>query len=265
MKNITICITSCGELTRRDCFKAIRGFKNQVEIIEIKDVCPQIKALNLMISKVQTEYFIPLDADMILYPDAWNRISEALFVHRLDHQWHSILFPLWDTLTEKKILALKLLRTKVLKENPFKDSPTPDVEHFQRLTNLGYSCIQEYLSSEPIGDHVIKGKRFCYYKFRDVYQTYRTYNFEWDNGAFMGGDDLQSRAKAHFDFFLTKFLETGKKDYLNCIAGMMDGILSVLKYKSKSLGKKKYKIKSNDAIEVFMDWYNGMNSAEMLF
>jgi len=254
MKDITFVLMTCGELTEQKCLESIRPFRDQVEFCEVRNVCPQIKALNQMIESVQTEYFIPLDADMILYDDAWDRISNAWRKHWRNPEWHSILFPLWDTLTERRILALKLMRTSVMKANMFSESATPDVEHYQRLTSQGYVCIHDYLKQKPIGDHVVVGEHFCYHKYRDVYQTYRSHNFEWDSGAFMGGDDLKSRAKAHYDFFFTKWLVTGNDDYLFCIAGMMDGILSPVENKSKSLEVVEHYIPRDYAIEAYWKW-----------
>lgn len=255
MNEVTFVLLTCGEKTERLCLQAIEPFRQYVDFVEIRNVFPQIKALNKMIESVKTQYFVPIDADMVLNSDAWRRLSAALDKYRFREGWHSILFPLWDTLTERRILALKLLKTSVMKENPFHDSPTPDVEHFKRLTAQGYSCVQEFLKEHPIGKHIIKGKHFCYNKFRDVYQTYRAHNFEWDSGIFMGGDDLESKAKAHFDFFLRKYMETENKDYLHCIAGMMDGIISPLENRSKTLERGRYRMNSKYIIETFFNWY----------
>jgi hypothetical protein len=253
--DLTLVLMTCGEETEKECLKSIEPFINEVKFFEVRNVFPQIKALNQMIEQVQTEFFIPLDADFILDKDAWSRIKNAINKNAHDKNWHSILFKLWDTLTQKEILALKILRTKIMKENPFVESATPDVEHYKRLTSLGHTCIHDYLKLRPIGKHVIKGKHFCYFKFRDVYQTYRLNGFEWDSGVFMGGFDLRSKAKAHFDFFMWMYIKTNNEDYLNCISGMMDGILSPLENKSKTLQKKEYKIETNMALETFLNWY----------
>lgn len=269
MNDLTIVLMTCGEHSEKECLAAIDSFKNHVDFFEIRNVCPQIKALNQMIEGVKTEFFIPLDADIILYDDAWARIKNAINRNRHNEKWHSILFNLWDVLTERNILALKILRTSISKANMFIDSPTPDVEHYQRLTNQGYTCIHDYLKQKPIGKHLVSGKHFCYYKYRDVYQTYRSHNFEWDSGIFMGGYDLRSKAKAHFDFFLYKWISTQNDDYIHCIAGMMDGIISPLQNKSKTLGDKIYCVDSKNAIDVFLQWYSEPlfcnNSADLIF
>jgi hypothetical protein len=246
---------TCGELSEKRCLRAIKPFRDEIEFFEVRNIYPQIKALNKMIRGVKTEFFIPLDADIVLNENAWAIIKNALNKHRHNPKWHSILFHLWDTLTERKILALKLLRTKIAKEHPFKESATPDVEHYQRLTDNGYTCIHDYLKLPPIGKHIVKGKVFCYHKYRDVYQTYKAHGFEWDSGAFLGGDDLFERAKAHFHYFLYKWIKTGKKDYLWCIAGMMDGITSSTDNKSKDYTRRECPMDIKAGIHIFMDWY----------
>lgn len=255
MKELTFVLMTCGEETEAECLAAIEPFRDEIEFFEVRNVFPQITALNRMIEGVRTEFFIPLDADMVLEPDAWPRIKNALNRNRHNPQWHSILFKLYDTLTEREILALKILRAKVAKEHMFVESATPDVEHYQRLTAAGYTCIHDYLKQWPIGRHIVRGHHFCYNKYRDVYQTYRSHNFEWDSGAFMGGTDLRTRAKAHFDYFMCKWLETENKDYLSCIGGMLDGITSPLEHKSKTLEKREYRFKNEEAIHHFMEWW----------
>lgn len=256
MKELTLALMTSGEESEAECLAAVQNFRSKVAWVEIRNVFPQIKALNQMIDAVQTEFFIPLDADIVLQPDAYDRICYAIYKHRADPKWHSILFPLWDRLTEKKILALKILRSAVAKAHPFVESATPDVEHYTRLTNAGFTCIGDYLNTAPIGEHVVKGHRFCYNKYRDVYLTYRSHVKEWDPGVFMGGDTLREKAKRHFDYFLTKWVVTDNEDYLHAIAGMTDGLTTQVDHKSKSLDPTiGYRIPTKDAFGLFMKWY----------
>src|SRR5574343_24788 len=103
--NITFVLMTCGEETEQECLESISSFRDQIILKEVRNVYPQIKALNQMIECVDTEYFIPLDADMILEHDAWSRIKQAINKYSHDPNWHSILFSLWDVLTERKIWA----------------------------------------------------------------------------------------------------------------------------------------------------------------
>ena len=58
----------------------------------------------------------------------------------------------------------------------------------------------------------------------------------------------------HYDFFLYKWIMTNNPDYLCSIAGMMDGILSTVENKSKSLENRQYFIDKNYAIEAYLKW-----------
>ena len=264
MRDVTLVLMTCGELTESECLDAASPFfDNGCEFAEVRNVTPQIIALNQMIDSVRTEFFIPLDADMVLSGNAYRRVRNGLSKNRHRSDWHSILWPLWDTLTERKILALKLLRTSCMKSNPFRESATPDVEHYGRLTKEGYVCIHDYLKQEPIGRHVVRGPRFCYHKLRDVYQTLRSHQFEWDSGVFLGGDDLKSRAKCHFDYFLRKWIATSDDDYLHCISGMMDGILSPSENRSKVLDDTPLAISIEAGFHLFCDWYYGSAAARL--
>lgn len=264
-KDITLCLMTCGELTEGECLAAIAPWRDRIVLQEVRNVYPQITALNQMISQAETPYLVPLDADIILRPNAYERIRMAVDKYSFDDDWHSIIFPLYDTLTQRKILALKVLRTKVVQDVSFEESATPDVTHFKRLTDAGYRCIDRYLSRDVIGDHVIRGPHFCYHKYRDVYQTLRSHGWEWDSGVFLGGRTLEEMAKNHYDFFLTEYILQSNDDYLYCIAGMLDGITSPIAHKSKSLAPREFAVKAEFAIDEFLRWYRDRQATHMLF
>lgn len=247
----TFCLMTCGEKTEEACLRAIKPFRSKIVLQEVRNVFPQIKALNKMLTQVETPYLVPLDADMILNHDAYDRVRFVIDKHSHDPHWHSILFKLYDTLTEKEILALKVLRTSVMKEHMFAESATPDIEHFKRLTDAGYTCIDKYLKKSTIGKHVVTGKKFCYNKYRDVYMTLRSHGFEWDNGVFMGGETILEKSLTHFNYFLYKWLSTNDSDYIWCIGGMADGLLSPIEHKSKTLEEKPYRYEKDMVLDAF--------------
>ena len=254
---VTFCMTVCGEQTEQDCLKAIKSCRNQFVFQEVRNVSPQIKALNQMLTQCETEYLVPLDADMILHEGFAERISKAVDEMDDDSMCHSTLFSLWDTLTDQKIYALKLLRTSIMQENLFSETCTPDVEHYTRLQSQGYHTINLFDESS-IGNHVVKGPYFCHQKYRDVYQTMRSHQRVWCNGV-AKGESIRECAFNHYHFFINKYKKTQDEDYLSCIAGMVDGITSELEHKSKSLDRPMKPMHEVD--KLFLTWYlkNEMN------
>lgn len=243
-----------GEETAQDCLSAIDPYIQNFTFQKVINVSPQIKALNQMLEQVETEFLIPLDADMILKPNAPERIIRAIKDHP-EKDWHSILFPLWDTFTQRKIYALKVLRVEVMKKYMFKDSRTPDVEHFTRLTEAGYKSVN-YFEEDVIGDHVLKGAKFCYHKYKDVYLTLRQHNKEWDSGVFLGGRTLKEKSKKHFDFFVFNRIMGDNEDYSWALAGMVDGITMPVDALSKDLSENLPDSYDN-AIDRYLSWYMG--------
>jgi len=256
MSSITVCLISCGEFTEDKCRASIEQFRRRAVFKEVLYVYPQIKALWKMIEQTTTDYLIPVDSDMILNPDALDRIEQAISENQSN--WHSILFPLYDTLTKRKIFALKVLKMKVMREFSFAETATPDVEHFKRLTEAGYSCISKF-EEDPIGTHNVVGPKFCYHKYLDVYRTLKVYGFEWDNGVFMGGETILEKSKKHYDYFLKEWILTQNEDYLWCIAGMLDGLISETYNKSKSL-KDMPEIDIRLIIDRYTAWYQSSQS-----
>lgn len=250
---VEFCHIYCGELTKQDCLNSLVPFIDRIKLTYINNIKPQVRALNTMLSIVSQDFFVELDSDMILNENALDRIEGAIEKHKHDPSWHSILFKLYDTFTGKEILALKVMRSKIMKQFLFKDTPTPDVEHYASLQGAGYRCIDEYLPTNPIGKHILKGNNMCYHKYKDVYSTLIHHKREWDNAVFMGGKTVRDKSKRHFDYFLYMYSITNNDDYLAAIVGMVDGLTNS-DSKSKSINKSE--IYTRDCIDRYFDYYN---------
>jgi hypothetical protein len=224
MQNITICLIACGEATEGDCRAAL---KDNFVFQEVINVTPQASANNQMVRQCRTEFLVPVDADMILYRGYPSRIMNAIERYS-NENWYQILFPLWDCLFEKSVLALKVNKTIVLQENCYHDIRVQDIEHFRRMKKMGYHVINlKDRGEKPIGDHVVVGAKSCYLRMKDIYLSHRYYGL---NNAI-----IIDKAKNDYKFFLSKYHKTKNDDYLYCIAGMYDGLINATDMdKSKS-------------------------------
>lgn len=260
MKEHTFCLMTCGEETEAECVSVIKGWLDHIVFQEVRNITPAYKALNQMFDQCETRFLTPLDADMILHADALERMREKIDVLQDDNKWHTILFPLWDTLTQEKIYALKIFNMDAMRSIPYKDDPCPDIQHFKDLTAAGLRSIDFY-HEEPIGKHVVQGKFFCYAKYRDLYLTARSRPRDILENHFKGGRTLRERARLHHAFFVDRYKETGNEDYLYCIGGMLEGLTATLTYKSKNLGDREmvyeYYIGQGEPIlsGAFNQWY----------
>lgn len=138
MSDITAVVLTIGEETTQ---RALDSLKRQTvlpeEIIVIRDVTPFHKALNLGASKVQTEFFIQVDSDMILDENC----LEDLRGHMIeDNNLGIVVGPLRDTLVEL-ISGVKMFRKKCFEKIQFKNSVSPDTDFYNDIEKYGWKCI----------------------------------------------------------------------------------------------------------------------------
>lgn len=244
----------CGEETERECVAAISGNIDKFfRFYEVRGITPASKALNEMLTRCDTDYLVPLDADMILYPGYEARLRGKIEENRHRKGWHSILFPLWDTLTREKIMALKIFNMSEVRKFPYKDDPCPDILHYREFTDGKLEAV-DCIAEDPIGDHVVRGNYYCYAKYRDLYNVHRVHPHAVLPSHFKGGNNIKERAENHRKFFAKMHSETGNEDYRYCLAGMADGLTSPKKIASKNL-KEPMRIPIEDADRIFEQWH----------
>lgn len=133
MSDITAVVLTIGEDTTE---RAIESLKRQTvppeEVIVIENVAPFHKALNLGASKVKTEYFVQVDADMIL--DA-NCLEELRSCFRKDTGL--VAGYLRDEVMGRQS-GVKMFRTKCFEAAKFKDTISPDTDFAEDLRRQGY-------------------------------------------------------------------------------------------------------------------------------
>jgi hypothetical protein len=241
MVDLTLCLITCGEDTEKECLQAIQHESANFAFEEVRNVRPQAAANNMVMDKVKTKYFIPLDSDIVLYPDFLTRIRKYIESYK-NETWYHICIPLYDTLSERKIMSLKVMRHDVLASNPYKDVRVPDIEHYRRLEAMGYKNINLYNQVEPIGDHVVRGPQRCYFRYKDTYLAYRLY---W------GDEHARKKSYIDYKFFIEKHGKTDNSDFLYCLAGMTDGLTrSEDMHKSKDMNEQMV-ISPEDCLKIY--------------
>lgn len=263
--DVTFCLMTCGEETELDCLGAIH-FEKELGAFryqEVRNLSPASVALNAMFDQCETRFLVPLDADMVLYLGYWDRIRDKIQQHQDKNDWHSILFPLWDVFTQRKILALKVFNMGAMKEIKYPDDACPDILHYRMLEQAGLKC-WNYFDEDPIGDHIIRGKYFCYAKYRDLYMVHRVHPQYALDSHFQGGRNIKEKSRNHADFFRQRLELTGNEDYLYAFAGMVEGLTAPIKCTSKDLSDREMRVSIDEVEEIYQDWYS-KNKSDRIF
>ena len=136
MSDVTALVLTMGENTTQ---RAIDSLGSQTllpeEITVIKDVSPFHKALNLGASKVKTDFFIQVDADMVLDRSCLEDLRKCM-----DENVGIVLGRLRDPMVGR-IAAVKIFRQECFEKVQFRNSISPDTDFYADILEYGWSRI----------------------------------------------------------------------------------------------------------------------------
>lgn len=221
--SLTVFLISSGEATRAAALDALRAQDCLFVLKEIRDVAPMDRAFQAMIDTCQTEYYIQVDGDMILYPHAvremHRRFQSKKFTSSFDgkscerRKTAMLFFPLWDCHLERQITGIKIYQHAILRNFPYESDFSCEVTQVDRMRSAGFHIAYQ---DELLGQHGTE------WTAQQVFERYRRLFAKREIYSKVGHDYEWLRP------FPEKFIETFRKsgslvDYwahAGCIAGI---------------------------------------------
>lgn len=160
----TVFVLTVDDPALAACLQAIHkqeGPPFKLEII--RNVCPFSAAAQRMITECRTEYFIQVDEDMVLQPDAVASM-EAVIAAAPDDVG-MVCFHLFDEDRDVRIQGVKIYRTTLMKSLSFRDVKASEMD---LLTQMGRQGINWILHPD------IKGRHGTIYTPETIYRRYKT-------------------------------------------------------------------------------------------
>ncbi|MDO9117773.1 MAG: glycosyltransferase [Nitrospira sp.] len=203
----TVFLLTVGDPTFQACQESVEQQTGATFKIEtIQDVCPFSAAAQEMIVRCTTPYFIQVDEDMVLHPDAVGRMEQAMT--QAPAEVGMICFHLYDEDRECPIQGIKIYRTELMKRLAFRDLKASEMN---LLDQMGEQGIRWILHPDALGRH---GTR---YTPETIYRRYKTmYEKDIRQWNLLTAD---IHRKAH------KFRETGDILQLFALLGAAHGII----------------------------------------
>jgi hypothetical protein len=214
---VTVFVTTVGdEPNFTHCMDALARQTSKTRIETIEHVAPMSAAFQRMLDRCETPYYVQVDEDMILDPDAvavlWQQI-EALSERCL-----MLAAALWDVDSDRAIYGVKIFRHPLVKLYPFRDTFSCEMDQVQRWQADGYSY-----DLLPLGDrsHCLGlhgahyNARTAFARWKRVVQKQRRYGWmSW----------IEPYHRAH----LERYRATGDSVHLACVIGMVAGLVGEL-------------------------------------
>ncbi len=222
----TVFILTVGDITFEKCQEALaRQTHSNFKLDIIRNVSPFSAAAQEMIRRCDTEYFIQVDEDMILYPHAVERM-EAIMDSAPDDVG-MICFFLYDEDRETNIQGIKIHRTRPMKGVSFKNLKASEMDLLEQMGRRG---IQWVAHPDVMGRHgTLYSVETIYHRYKSMYEKdIRTWNLlTWD-----------IRKKAG------KYAQTGDPLQLFALLGAAHGIINAPLAPDAEKDFKQYNLKS---------------------
>ena len=184
--------------------EAQRGTEFRLDII--RNVSPFSAAAQKMITDCTTEFFIQVDEDMVLQPDAVAAMEAVM--RKAPDDVGMICFHLYDEDRGINIQGVKIYRTALLKGLSFRDRKASEMDLLEQMERHGIKWI---LHPD------VKGRHGTFYTLETIYRRYKTM-YEKDIRQWnVLTADIRKKAE--------RFRETGDLLQLFAVLGGVHGIV----------------------------------------
>ncbi|MGD9849840.1 MAG: glycosyltransferase [Nitrospirales bacterium] len=224
----TVFIITVGDITFPACQEAIRLQDTQAFVLDIiRDVHPMSAAFQEMIKRCETKYFIQVDEDMILNPNAVRSMENLM--RQAPAQIGMICCHLYDEDRDLNIQGIKIYRTSAMRSLEFRNVKACEMD---LLEQMGIRNIRWVLHPS------VQGRHGTQYSPETIYRRYKSMYekdiLQWNDVT----GDIRRKAK--------QYRETGDLLALFALLGAVDGIVSVPNAKNQEKDYTQYNLKSLD-------------------
>lgn len=174
----TLFVATIGdEENFRDCMAHLRAQSVQRPIEIVDHVAPMSAAFQQMLERCTTPYYVQVDEDMILFPDAIATLERLLA--KQPAQVAMVCAPLWDCDTEFAIYGVKIYRHAIVRRFPYRDVTGCEVDQIARMAAEGFTveCLPLKGRASCLGEH---GKHYTpvtiFKRWQRIFQTHRRLN-----------------------------------------------------------------------------------------
>ncbi len=158
-----------GTASLGHCEKALFEQNTIADLVHIHNIAPMNAAFQRMTDLCETPFFVQVDHDMILYPDAVERLVKG--IQATDEKIALYSLPLWDVHLQKTIVGVKIYRTEIMKKYPYQTSFSCEVDQMERMKKDGYGVEVVWKSFEK--SDLCVGEHGSYYTPQTIFIRYK--------------------------------------------------------------------------------------------
>jgi hypothetical protein len=213
----TVFVTTIGDQANfADCMSHLASQTLSFPIDIIDHVAPMSAAFQEMHKRCRTDYYVQVDEDMILFPHAVQALRGLISC--LPEKIAMACAPLWDCDAQCAIYGVKIYRSSIVKQFPYTNCASCEIEQLGRLQAAGYEYrLQPLNKRNCLGEH---GKHYTpetiFKRWQRCFQTHRLFGrMGW----------IEPYAQRLLDRYLASRETLHLYAFLGAIAGITDSSL----------------------------------------
>jgi len=150
---LTVYVITIGGITAADCVSRLKNQDCKFQLDTVENYSPSAAAFQEMINRCETPYYIQVDEDMLLRPDAVRRMYNGVI--ESGPKEAIIVYPLWDVHLDRWIFGVKIYKHEIMKNYPYINRVACEVDQITRMKKDGYTfkCIFDNRRYQCLGLH----------------------------------------------------------------------------------------------------------------
>jgi glycosyltransferase involved in cell wall biosynthesis len=169
---VTVFVSTVGAASFDDCMAALQGQTCRFRLRVIERVAPMSAAFQRMLDECETPFYVQVDEDMILDPDAIHTLYRRMCHAEPDVAM--VVGWLWDGHLERHILGVKLFRHAIVARYPYRDLMSCEKDQLQRLRADGYRHLLPPIDDPARDNPWSMGSHGTHYDGISAFERYAT-------------------------------------------------------------------------------------------
>ena len=134
---VTVFVSTVGETSLPSCLAHLAEQDCRFQLRMIENVAPMSAAFQAMLDACETPYYVQVDEDMLLHPDAVRRLHANLRCAPADVAF--VVACLHDVHLEAPVQGVKIFRHGIVRRYPFADVQSCELDQIDRMRADGFT------------------------------------------------------------------------------------------------------------------------------
>ena len=221
---LSVFVLTVGAPSFAACLKRLEAQDCRFQLEVIENVAPMSRALQCMLDRCRTRFFVQVDEDMLLYTHAirslYTRLTES------PPEVAILTCHLFDSHAKRVIYGLKIYRHDIVRAYPYNDVESSEYDQIRRFRKDGFVDLRL-----PIEDHfrpsqITLGEHGSMWTPRSVFERYLTLERKIRRHSKDAPTTSATWVEEHAAFFLKRYLDAGAELDLYALMGVIAGRLA---------------------------------------